>query len=57
METPFFQEGSEAGVSGVEAFVLLARVSTGIGSLETLIGPEKAGLPPLETEGVVLLKR
>ena len=54
VETPFLQVASEVGAARVEVLVLLARVSTGTGSLEAPIGPEKAGLPPLETEGVVL---
>ena len=43
--------------SEIEALVLPERVDVGIGSLEVPSGPEKAGLPPLEIEGVVLERR
>ena len=57
MDTPFLQAGSEAEASGVEGLRLLVRAEAGTGSLEAPNGPEKEGLPPLETEGVVLVKR
>ena len=56
MDTPFLQAGSEAEASGVEGLRLLVRAEAGTGSLEAPNGPEKEGLPPLETDGVVLVK-
>ena len=42
-------EGSEA-----EVFTLFEQVEVGTGSFEAPNVPENGGLPPLETEGVVL---
>ena len=49
--------GLDAEASGFEALVLPVRVGVGIGSFEAPNGPEKGGLPPLETEGVDLEER
>ena len=56
--TPFLHVVSGVGASGVEALALPARtVDVGTGSFDNPNGPEKEGLPPLETEGVVLGNR
>ena len=48
---------SDVEASGAVALALPVRVGVGIGSLEAPNGPEKGGLPPLETGGIDLEER
>lgn len=54
---PFLQGVLDAEASEVEVLTLFERVEVGTRSFEALNVPENGGLPPLETEGVVLDER
>lgn len=54
---PFLHRVLDAEGSEAEVFALFEQEEVGTGSFEAPNVPENSGLPPLETEGVVLEER